>query len=173
MWKTFPRRNGRTYTRWENEQGELEEYTDRIITLDEFDNGQTHYIAIYYDEGIEAYKRTPIFTFEEPDNQGGIIAIPKDGSYKIGEIQKSQYPIEHSHAGEPCWKTRIKITGGQRTYANSRGTVYTFARFRLLENSLYYQTTATSGTRYRLNANDKETNAEYAIFNGEILIPEE
>lgn len=135
-----------------------------------FDNGRTYYLTIYYDDGLDEYKRIPIFT--QPEMPTGLIAIPKGGSYKIGEPELSTFPglPSDEHTGEPCWKIRIQIQGGARTYSQSSQSGYYMVRTLLPENEKYKARSWAAFTTY-MEKNTFGDNCESAIRNGEVLIP--
>ena len=129
-------------------------------------------MAIYYDDGLDAYKREPILTL--PDMPNGELRIPKNGSYKIGTVEKSTYPNHNSeYDGRPCWKMRIRITGGQQTYPRAEEGFFNWygATIKLPENALYTEVKKDC-CKYKFPRNASSTSTVEAIKNGEIIIPE-
>lgn len=145
----------------------------QYIYLTEFNNESSVYFAIYYDDGRDDYKRTPELTL--PENPTGRLIIPKNGSYKIGAPTKSIYPPGSSRVGEPCWKVKIKITGGDQEYTGTTTQTWLAAvNVALPENSMYTRMNGTylTGARYYVNTDEQGTETAMAIQNGEIIIPE-
>ena len=170
MWKTFPRKTTHIEGHWEDDQGNI---LPQYIYLTEFNNEASLYCAIYYDDGRDDYKRTPELAL--PENPTGRLIIPKNGSYKIGAPTKSIYPPDSSRVGAPCWKVKIKITGGNQEYTGTTTQVWSAAvNVSLPENSMYPKLNGAylSGARYQITTAEKETETSNAIQNGEIIIPE-
>lgn len=128
------------------------------LYMDAFDEGQSRYLGIFYDDGEERV-REPTFLFPQ-----GMLVIPKGGSYELpSEAIIGGYP----QSGRTCWVYKIKITGGNRTYSRQGSKKVKTARI-LIPAVPGYVEKRDDTSSYLCEQDDEY---EYAIQDGTILIP--
>lgn len=129
------------------------------LYMSAFDEGQSRYLGIYYDDGEERV-REPTFLFPQ-----GTLVIPKGGSYELPSeaiIAEYQQP-----GGRKCWLYKIKITGGNRTYSTKGTKSVTTSRILIPAVPGYVE----KGDAFSSYLYEQDDEYEYAIQDGTILIP--